>query len=260
MNIAAIILAAGRGSRMKELTADTPKCLLELAGRPLLHWQLDALRKASVQRSLVVTGYQGQKLREHAAQWGFTTAENPDWARTNMLSTLLCADAFARECFSGDIAGIVVAYADIAYSHRHVCDLAARGADIAITFDRQWESLWRLRFGDPLLDAETFRQEGGFLREIGGKPRSLDDIQGQYMGLLYFSKHGWQTLRTVCADLGSKMDGTDMTTFLRELLTRHIPVATVPVAGQWCETDSASDREKYETALATGTWTHDWRS
>ena len=57
MKASAIILAAGRGSRMKELTEEKPKCLVELAGKPLLHWQLSALRAAQHERILVVRGY-----------------------------------------------------------------------------------------------------------------------------------------------------------------------------------------------------------
>ena len=44
MKAAGVILAAGRGSRMKALTEAHPKCLVELAGKPLLRWQLAALR------------------------------------------------------------------------------------------------------------------------------------------------------------------------------------------------------------------------
>ena len=44
----AIILAAGRGSRMKALTSDKPKCLVELRGRSLLERQLEALRGGGV--------------------------------------------------------------------------------------------------------------------------------------------------------------------------------------------------------------------
>lgn len=256
---AAIILAAGRGSRMKELTSNRPKCLLELAGRPLLHWQIDALRAAGVERLLVVTGYQGQRLREQADQWHFVTADNPAWAQTNMLSSLLCANDFANDCFAKGAKCLIVSYADIVYAAGHVTSLAKSKEDITITYDTLWKNLWKLRFGDPLLDAETFRQEDGYLQEIGGKPRSLDEIHGQYMGLLSFSEKGWETLRTVCANLGKKVACTDMTAFLRELLAQRIPVATVPVAGKWCESDSGEDREKYEAALTTGHWSHDWR-
>ena len=53
----AIILAAGKGSRLLPLTADRPKCLIELAGRTLLEWQLDSLFEGGVPEMAVVTGF-----------------------------------------------------------------------------------------------------------------------------------------------------------------------------------------------------------
>lgn len=254
MNAAGIILAAGRGSRMKKLTDEKPKCLVELAGRPLLHWQLDALRTAGLKRILVVRGYASACL-----QGDFETAENPRWAETNMLSTLLCARDFARHAFEQGVKRLVVSYSDIVYHPEHVRRLLACKTGIALSFDTQWEKLWTLRFGDPLLDAETFRQEDGLLREIGNKPQSLADIHGQYMGLLSFDRPGWQTLVQCAADLGTAVDKTDMTGFLRLLLARNIPVGAVPVEGKWCEADSDTDISLYENALARGNWSHDWR-
>ncbi len=83
----AIILAAGRGSRMQHLTEDRPKCLVELHGRPLLQWQRDALGEAGIEDVAVVTGY----LREQLADKGLHEFNNPIWDRTNMVASLACA-------------------------------------------------------------------------------------------------------------------------------------------------------------------------
>ena len=50
----AIILAAGRGTRMKELTEEKPKCLVELDGQSLLEKQLGALRQAGIEEIRLV--------------------------------------------------------------------------------------------------------------------------------------------------------------------------------------------------------------
>lgn len=62
-----IILAAGRGTRMRELTRNTPKPLLPVQGRPILEWSLRALRP-SVERVLLVTGYLRQQIADFMAQ------------------------------------------------------------------------------------------------------------------------------------------------------------------------------------------------
>jgi choline kinase len=254
MKAAGIILAAGRGSRMKGLTADHPKCLIELAGKPLLQWQLQALREAGITRTLVVRGYAAACI-----QGEFETTENSRWANTNMVSTLLCANQFADDVFSKGVERLVVSYSDIVYHSEHVRKLLLCDKNIAITFDTQWEALWKLRFNDVLSDAETFRQENGLLQEIGGKPASLSEIQGQYMGLLAFDRSGWQTILGLGAALGDDLDKTDMTGFLRMLLGKSVPIGAVPVAGKWCEADNATDLRLYETELAQGNWSHDWR-
>lgn len=57
----AIVLAAGKGTRMK---SDLPKVLFPVLGRPMIHWVLDALEKAGAERPVVVVGYQADRVRE----------------------------------------------------------------------------------------------------------------------------------------------------------------------------------------------------
>src|SRR5205085_422754 len=85
----------------------------------------------------------------------------------------------------------VVSYGDILYGPDRIRVLAAVDADIAISYDTHWESLWRARFANPLADAETFCQENGWLTAIGERAERISDIEGQYMGLLKFTPAGW---------------------------------------------------------------------
>ncbi len=88
----AIILAAGRGSRMNHLTDDIPKCLVKLNGKSLLSRQIESLRKAGISEIGIVTGYKHELLR-NVADFEF---HNPHWADTNMVSSLVCADSWLR--------------------------------------------------------------------------------------------------------------------------------------------------------------------
>jgi choline kinase len=65
----AIILAAGRGRRLWPLTADSPKCLLPLHGRPLLAHQLDILEHHGVDDALIVCGGGSARIRDALAAW-----------------------------------------------------------------------------------------------------------------------------------------------------------------------------------------------
>lgn len=57
----AVVLAAGRGTRMK---SDLPKVLFPVLGRPMIHWVLDALEQAGIQRSIVVVGYRAEDVQK----------------------------------------------------------------------------------------------------------------------------------------------------------------------------------------------------
>lgn len=238
---------------MGNRTADRPKCLTMLAGRSLLDWQVAALRHAGMTQVSAVGGYMSDKLREVVP----VIAENTAWRTTNMVATLLSA----REAL--DESEIVVSYSDIVYHPSYVADLAAAPGDIAITFDLDWAALWRLRFGDPLEDAESFQYAGNRLVEIGNRAGSMEEIQGQYMGLLKITRQGWRSLDAV-TDAGSYRT-LDMTGLLQRLLAAGVPVGVVAGRGRWVEVDSGSDLERYEARLsmhgdgADTRWSHDWR-
>jgi NDP-sugar pyrophosphorylase family protein len=65
----AVILAAGRGTRMGEMTSDTPKPMLSLRGRPMLEHVLDNLEAAGFNEFLIVTGYHREKIERHFENW-----------------------------------------------------------------------------------------------------------------------------------------------------------------------------------------------
>ena len=236
----AIILAAGRGSRMKNLTDERPKCLAELRGKSLLDWQLAALRGAGIEQIAIVTGYK----RELLADLGLIEFHNSRWADTNMVSSLACAQAWLQE------EPCIVSYSDIFYGAQAVKSLMDSSAVLAVTYDPNWLSLWIQRFGDPLLDAETFRLNlDGSLAEIGNKPSSVEEVQGQYMGLLRFTPESWTEMLRIRASLTqTECDKMHMTGTLQKVIEAgNIPVAGVSYVGEWGEVDSAEDLAAYQS-------------
>lgn len=238
----AIILAAGRGSRMSGLTKDNPKCLVKLDGRPLLDYQLEALRGAGINEIAVVTGYKKEML----APYQLTEFCNENWESTNMVSSLCCAHNWLA---SDDC---IVSYSDIFYEKAAIKSLINTTDDIAITYDPNWLQIWQNRFEDPLVDAETFAiNEQSFLTEIGNKPDSLDDIRGQYMGLLKFSLKGWSSVLKKLAELSQEDQGQiHMTGLLQKLINSSAQnVKAIPYFGCWGEIDSQDDLASFDKSL-----------
>jgi UDP-N-acetylglucosamine diphosphorylase / glucose-1-phosphate thymidylyltransferase / UDP-N-acetylgalactosamine diphosphorylase / glucosamine-1-phosphate N-acetyltransferase / galactosamine-1-phosphate N-acetyltransferase len=61
----AVVLAAGRGTRMRELTLSMPKPMVEVSGKPVLSYILEGLRDAGVQKILIVIGYRKEVVMDH---------------------------------------------------------------------------------------------------------------------------------------------------------------------------------------------------
>jgi choline kinase len=244
----AIILAAGRGSRMKEHTKEKPKCLNVLANDTLLNWQLNSLKGAGVDEVTVINGYKANLI-----EGDFKTVTNNRWNETNMVASLFCASSSKKDT--------IISYSDIVYKSDHIIALKESEGDVVITADLKWKKLWELRFEDPLEDAETFKSSGNVLKHIGGKTNDISEVEAQYMGLLKLTEVGWKNMKEVYDSFpNNKKDNLDMTSIINHLLDRNIEVNIVFVNGGWCESDSYSDIEVYEKQMKSGkNWIHDWR-
>lgn len=241
----AIILAAGRGRRMGHFGDELPKCFVELAGRRLIDRQIAALRRGGIEEIGIVRGY-----RAHMLDFpGLRYFANERWADTNMVTSLAAAASWLRS------EPIIVSYADIFYRSELVAGLVAAPGELVIAYDRAWRALWTRRFADPLTDAETFRIDtAGKLLEIGGKTTRLEDIEGQYMGLLKITPTAWNAVERVLGTLDAPTrDRLDITGLLRRLIAGSVvAIDTFGTNGQWGEIDSPQDVALYEDLVREG--------
>jgi dTDP-glucose pyrophosphorylase len=61
----AVLLAAGRGTRMRDLTADLPKPMIKVRGKPILLHIVEGLQTAGIKNFLIIVGYHGDTVREY---------------------------------------------------------------------------------------------------------------------------------------------------------------------------------------------------
>lgn len=236
----AIILAAGRGSRLGNMSEEAPKCRVDLGGVPMIERQIATYRDAGITDITLVTGYRAEMLQFP----GVANAHNPAWSDTNMVTTLFCAESF----FGDDV---IVSYGDIVYEKRVLEAVIAASDQVSVVVDRQWRPYWEARFEDPLDDAESLRLDPAQnITEIGGVADHLDDIEGQYIGLMRFKGAGVDLLREIGASLDrfprdwmAKRPITKayMTDLLMEMILRGHKVRSVPVDGGWLEIDTPDD-------------------
>ena len=106
---------------------------------------------------------------------------------------------------------------------------------------------------DPLDDAETLKIANGIIIELGKKPKSYDDIEGQYIGLIKISRDTLIKLKKFYNSLNKNIyyDGQNyknmyMTTLIQLAITHLVDVSPVFISGGWIEIDTVSDLALYK--------------
>lgn len=149
----AVILAAGRGTRLAGAAGDRPKCLLRVGGSTLLERQLATLSACGIGAITIVVGYQAARVAGVCGT-AARTVENPQYAETNSLYSLW----LARDQLAG---GCVVLNGDVLFHPQLLRDLLSARVEDALVVE----------FRDPRL--EPFGDEEMKVRVRGGR---VDDI------------------------------------------------------------------------------------
>ena len=239
-----ILLVAGEGKRLHPYTLDRPKCMVEIDGISLIDRQLSILRGEGLDNIIMIGGYKSKMLEGKVKK----IMHNPKYYNTNMVKTLFCAE----EELEGEI---IVSYGDIVYSKNILKALMKSTADISVTIDKNWENYWRQRNPNPLLDAETLKLNSeGNITEIGQKPKSLDEIEGQYMGLMKFSNEGLRQIKKIFYSslnndkiLTKPANNAYMTDLLQAVINTGKTIQSIPIYDNWVEVDTVEDLRSSET-------------
>jgi len=233
----AIILAAGRGSRLTNLTDTIPKCLVQINKKSLLSRQLEIYNSLpEISNISIVRGYLKEKINDKRINKYF---ENKEWKRTNMVSSLYTCKEILKEKDS------IISYGDIFFGYKIINKLINDHNDIVISYDSDFLKLWSKRFKNPLDDLETFKiDENQYLIDIGDKTDDIQKIEGQYMGLLKITRNGWNKIDNLLCKIN--FNNIDMTQLLKILLNENLKIKTVQNKEIWGEVDTPHDITIYE--------------
>jgi L-glutamine-phosphate cytidylyltransferase len=243
----AIILAAGKGERLRPLTNEIPKCMVKLFGKTLLEYQIDVFKSCGINDITIVTGYKVDKIKLK----GVNFLHNENYDTTNMVETLFCAKEKLTE-------NVIISYGDIIFEKQVLQKLIDSEWDSSIVIDTQWEKYWKMRFENPLDDAESLTIENGYITNIGQKPKKIDEIQGQYIGLMKFQNNGVKDLIEYYENAkNSSKNGVNplndaipfhksyMTDLLHGMINKGYKLRAIPINHGWLELDSYNDFQIY---------------
>lgn len=254
----AIIVAAGRGRRLGDETADIPKCMVRVAGRSILHRQLEGLSGAGVTEFVIVRGYLGDRIS--APGFPVRFIENPDWANNNILTSL----SYAAAEMTG---GFMFSYSDIVFAPAYARQLTQTEADVALVVDRLWQETYVGRVQHPISEAELASVKGtgsaASVDRVGKTVVPPEEAAGEFIGLARFSSAGATALLQVWAEASAK--GLDLpfgraaslrqaylSDALNALAERGTRMTPMFIDGRWREIDTEEDLSRAHSAV--GDW------
>lgn len=252
-----IILAAGRGVRLHPLTRDKPKCLVKLFGKSILEYQIECFKSCGINNIIIVRGYLDDKITFP----NMIYVKNKKFRKTNMIYSLFCAETFFKNSNS-----LIVSYGDIIFEKRILKKLLSSKEDFSVVIDQNWKKYWNTRFTDPLSDAESLRiNKNGHITDIGKKVKSMEEINGQYIGLMKFQGNAINKIRKKY-DYLKKMslkgenllnsntvfEKSFMTEFLMYLINSGEKIKAVQIKNGWLELDSINDYKLYNQMYKNG--------
>ena len=231
----AIILVAGKGSRLPKKLSKNPKSFLKLGTKKIIEILFENLISCKIDKISFVTGYKREKFKK--LKINFKEFNNPNWKNTNMVYSLVKAKSWLSNY------PCIVSYGDIFYEKKAITKLIKEKNSISISYDNNWKKLWSKRFKYPLTDAETFKiDKKNFITEIGNKTNDYKDIRGQYMGLILFRPSGWKKFfRCLKKDFKNNYSQVYLTDVFQKLIKSGTKIKASKFNGYWSEVDTNKD-------------------
>jgi 1L-myo-inositol 1-phosphate cytidylyltransferase len=187
---AALILMAGIGSRLRSSETDLPKPLIQIAGRPVFSYTVEALKKAGIKTVHVVTGFNNDALLAGLqplipAEMKLHPIHNRKWQKQNGVS-LLSAKSYVRSPF-------LLTMGDHLFDPS-IVDLAIRTAELDslnVAVDRKLKAIFDLD------DAMKIKTDGNRVVAIG---KELEDYDAVDTGLFICSQEIFEYLERAKRD------------------------------------------------------------
>ncbi len=247
MAMRAIIIGAGRGSRLEHLTDEVPKTLVEVLGRPMLDQILEALEHAGFARKdvIFVAGYRAEEISRRYPE--LQIVMNDEWESNNILLSLMKARRFMQD-------GFVSTYADIVYRKEIARAVATSPHAIALGCDTAWRRRYAGRTQHPETDAEKMIAVGDRVEQLSRRIAS-EEASGEFIGVMKAERDAAAALLEAFDRFeasfagktfreGRSFEKAYLIDFLQAVLEEgRLPMHRVSTPGGYMEIDTLQDRE-----------------
>ena len=252
-----IIVAAGAGSRLSELTKDTPKSLLDVNGKSILERQISVFKKLGISDITVIIGPHTEKFTFK----NISFIQDKNYLEHDILSSLMLAHSIMYD-------DVIVSYGDVIFDEHVLQPLINFKGSIGLCIDFNWEKNYDGRKLRLKQEATTVQIKNNMCTKIvDGRELAKSKIKGdlkysnyerlgEFVGLMRLSKHGSTIFikryeELINSHIGSFHDAPSIsqayfTDMLQELIDSGVEILPIPVQGKWCEIDTVEDLKRAE--------------
>ncbi|MBI4872999.1 MAG: NTP transferase domain-containing protein [Acidobacteria bacterium] len=232
----AVILAAGRGTRMGALTEDLPKPMLPIRGRPMLERKLDRLREAGFDQAFLVIGYRGEVIQEHFQGYPMDlTFHRQEQVDGTGSATLLAREFAGRDPF-------LLTYGDIymdAADYRGIYATLLSDPEAAAAAGARWVD-------DPWQGAAVYAENGRVVRILEKPPQGTSTTHWNSAGLYAFRPEVFGFLERI----GKSPRGEyEITSAVDQMIAAGRKLLLYAVQGPWRDVGRPEDLEIVQELL-----------
>lgn len=222
----AVILAAGRGTRMGAITEELPKPMLPIAGRPMLEHILERLSASGLKKFLIVVGYHGEAIQNHFRHSNF----NIEYAVQEPVNGTGSAALLARE-FAGENP-FLLTFGDI------LCDAAEYGSAVSKLSGNTRAVLAVKAVDDPWQGAAVYAEEGRITKIIEKPPKGTSKTPWNSAGFYCFRP---VVFRYLAALKPSVRNEYELTSAIDAMLADGLELRISPIEGEWRDVGRPED-------------------
>jgi choline kinase len=224
-----IILAAGRGSRIPEISRTKPKCLAKINGKTILERQIRLMKKNNIEEIAIVRGFKKNQITFEKIKYFY----NKNYKKNEQLDSLMTAKSFLRS-------DIIITFSDIIYDERILSSLIRNKGEFVISVDTNWRKRYIDRTDHPYSQADKVFIKNGKVIEIG-KEISLKKTNGEFLGMLKLSKRFCKIFLKEYELLRKKKSRMQIHSFIQHLIKKNIAVNVSYAKGKYMEIDTFND-------------------
>ena len=240
----AIILSAGAGSRLGDLTKEIPKSLVDVNGKSIIQRQIETFLNNGIKEIIVIVGPHKEKFQLNDVE--YVIEEN--FHEHEQLGSLMAASKH----FQNDV---VISFGDVIVDNSIMKQIVESTYDIGLAIDLKWEKNYENRTQHPKSEADLALIKSNKLTKIKKNLNFIENYQlGEFLGIMKLSDIGSKKFLDIFEKLNSSPEGkfhdapsfqkAYLTDMLDELIQTNEIVNPIFVDGNWCEIDTTEDLEK----------------